>query len=290
MHYRYQRAYSGPVEAVIFDWTGTLVDYGARAPVNACIRLFQQQGIELADDEIRAAAPLMFGNSLAPRHHAPYCDDISLAAILNSPRVRENWQRQTGSPATEDDLVRLYQALAPLLIDAMAERTQLIPGALPTLHYLESRGIGVGCNCNYGRDMAADLFGRAAEQGCTPDSIVCVSDVHAGSPWPQMTLKNLLQLDVKHLAACIRVDDSVVGIEEGLNAGVWTVAVALTGSAVGLDMPAWSALKNDRRAGLREQAYSQLNRSGAHYVIDSVADLPQVIEDIEARLEDGERP
>ncbi|ENZ0644220.1 phosphonoacetaldehyde hydrolase, partial [Acinetobacter baumannii] len=36
--------------------------------------------------------------------------------------------------------------------------------------------------------------------------------------------------------------------------------------------------------------YQKMNASGAHYVIDSVADLPNVLDDIERRLGQGERP
>ena len=35
MYFRYQRSYRGPVQAVIFDWAGTTVDFGSLAPVTA---------------------------------------------------------------------------------------------------------------------------------------------------------------------------------------------------------------------------------------------------------------
>lgn len=38
------------------------------------------------------------------------------------------------------------------------------------------------------------------------------------------------------------------------------------------------------------RAYEILTDAGAHYVIDSVADMMPVIEDIEARLARGEKP
>jgi len=38
------------------------------------------------------------------------------------------------------------------------------------------------------------------------------------------------------------------------------------------------------------KAYSILSDSGAHYVVDSVADLPPVIADINQRLSRGEKP
>ena len=40
MYFHYQRSYRGPVQAVIFDWAGTTVDFGSLAPVAAFTRLF----------------------------------------------------------------------------------------------------------------------------------------------------------------------------------------------------------------------------------------------------------
>ena len=41
--FRYRRAYAGPVRAVVFDWAGTTVDYGSRAPVAAFAEVFRRR-------------------------------------------------------------------------------------------------------------------------------------------------------------------------------------------------------------------------------------------------------
>ena len=51
-----------------------------------------------------------------------------------------------------------------------------------------------------------------------------------------------------------------------------------------------SALAPDEFAERRQAAIEKLRAAGAHYVIDSVADLMPVVYDIEARLARGERP
>jgi phosphonoacetaldehyde hydrolase len=48
-HSRYQ----GPVRAVIFDWAGTTVDYGSRAPVDAFIELFRRHGVTITAEQAR---------------------------------------------------------------------------------------------------------------------------------------------------------------------------------------------------------------------------------------------
>jgi phosphonoacetaldehyde hydrolase len=47
--------------------------------------------------------------------------------------------------------------------------------------------------------------------------------VKFGRPYPEMLWKNLIQLDVSDIKTVVKVDDTVVGIDEGLNAGCWTV-------------------------------------------------------------------
>ena len=46
--------------------------------------------------------------------------------------------------------------------------------------------------------------------------------------------------------------------------------------------------RRDRRR--REHAAGKLYAAGAHYVVDTLADLPGVIADINRRLAQGERP
>ena len=88
----------------------------------------------------------------------------------------------------------------------------------------------------------------------------------------------------------IKVDDTEVGIEEGINGGTWAVGVAVSGNAFGMAEDDVKALGPDEYAWRREAAIERLRAAGAHYVIDSVADLMPVVHEIDARLARGERP
>ena len=80
------------------------------------------------------------------------------------------------------------------------------------------------------------------------------------------------------------------GIAEGLLAGCWTVGIAKTSSYVGLDEHQLEELSSSELRLRLERAYNALGNSGAHYVIDTIADLPQVIDDMNRRLANGEKP
>jgi phosphonoacetaldehyde hydrolase len=50
------------------------------------------------------------------------------------------------------------------------------------------------------------------------------------------------------------------------------------------------ALDPADREARRQRAYARMRQCGAHYVVDSIADLVPCLDDIEARLARGERP
>jgi phosphonoacetaldehyde hydrolase len=99
-----------------------------------------------------------------------------------------------------------------------------------------------------------------------------------------------LKLAVYPLAALVKIGDTPVDIEEGLHAGVWTVGLARTGNELGLSADEVAALDPADRAARLERARARLGAAGAHYVVDSLADVPALLDDIEARLARGERP
>ncbi len=276
MNYLYSRSYAGPVEAVIFDWAGTTIDFGSLAPINAFCQLFEANGVPITLAEARE--PM----GTEKREH--------ITRLLAMPRVRQAWIDTHGETPDESLIDRLYNDFVPVQIAAIANRATLIPGAQTTFQYLSDNGIKIGANTGYSQEMVAELLPLAAEQGYQPASNVCATDVPRGRPYPHMTLKNMLELEVGAVQGVVKVDDTITGIEEGLNAGCWTVGVAVSGNEVGLDFPEWQALSESEQLNYKAKAYRRFRAAGAHYVIDSIADLPQVIEDIEARLSIGEQP
>jgi phosphonoacetaldehyde hydrolase len=219
------------VKAVIFDWAGTVVDYGSLAPMGAFVETFEQFGVSITIDEARG--PM----GMAKRPH--------IAALMALPRVAQAWR---------------------------------------------SEDIRIGTTTGYTREIMAEITPGAAAQGFSPDSLVCTGDTPEGRPSPYMIYKTLPQLGVWLAKNAIKVDDTEVGIEEGINGGTWAVGVAVSGNAFGMAEADVKALPVDEFARLRAAAARKLSAAGAHYVVDSVADLMPVVYDIEARLARGERP
>lgn len=274
--FKSQRYFSGPVEAVILDWAGTTMDFGSLAPVYAFMELFRNEGIEVSQSEARE--PM----GTEKREH--------ITRMLNNPRIAAAWLAQHGSVADAAEIDRLYHAFAPIQTRIVAERAQLIPGWQAACGQLRGMGLKIGGNTGYGPGMMEPAMSAAQEQGYEPDACVFATEVLRGRPYPDMALALALQLSVGHVHACVKVDDTLPGIEEGLRAGMWTVGVSISGNEVGLDYADWQALSEAQKQALRNKAEQRLYDAGAHYVIDTVAQLPEVICDINARLARGEKP
>lgn len=272
----YRRTYAGPVRAVVFDWAGTTVDHGSRAPVAAFREVFRRRGVEVSDREARG--PM----GTAKRDH--------IRAMLSENGIGERWRAATGGAWTEEDVEALYAEFLPLEVERAASYAHLIPGTVETVAFCRGRGIKVGSSSGYAREIMAEILPAAREQGYEPDTLVCPEDVPAGRPRPWMMYRCAMDLGVYPMAACVKVGDTVADIEEGLNAGAWSVGVARSGNGLGLSEEEASALDADELAGRLAAARDLLYRAGAHYVVDSVAGVPKVISAIESRLERGERP
>jgi phosphonoacetaldehyde hydrolase len=210
--------------------------------------------------------------------------------MLANSRIADAWLAVKGQVSNEDDIKRLYDLFAPIQTRIVAERGQLIPGWKAMFDELVVDGIKIGSNTGYGPGMMAPALVAAKDQGYIPASTVFATDVVRGRPFPDMALKVAMELQVGHVNACIKVDDTLPGIEEGLRAGMWTVGVSCSGNEVGLDREAWEILSSDEQQDYRQKAEQRLFDAGAHYVIDSVADLADVIADVNRRLACGEKP
>lgn len=276
MSYRYRRRYTGHIQAVVFDWAGTVVDYGSLAPIDGFCMLFEQNGVPISHAEARIP--------MGTEKYEHICQ------LLEIPRIRQSWIDVHGQSPEKEDIDRLYEQFIPIQIEAINKRADLIPGARETFDDLQLRNIKVGGNTGYSQAMIKGLIAKAAEQGFKPESIVAATDVPRGRPYPHMTLKNLIELKVENLQACIKVDDTIPGIYEGLNAGLWTVGVSISGNEAGMELADWQALDINEQEKIRRRGEERLYQAGAHYVIDSVAQLPDIIDDIEKRLKAGERP
>jgi phosphonoacetaldehyde hydrolase len=276
MSYTYRRVYRGPIEAVLLDWAGTTMDFGCMAPAVVFVEVFSRQKVPITMDEARA--PM----GAHKRVH--------IQKITELDAVRARWQGAHGRAPDDDDVESMFKEFVPLQLECLSLYSELIPGTLEAVAGLRQRGIKIGSTTGYTTPMMEINLRDAERQGYRPDSTVCASDVPAGRPYPYMCLQNAINLGITTVDACVKVDDTVPGVEEGLNAGMWTVGLAVSGNEVGLTLDEWRKLAPPEQRVKRERAHRRLLQAGSHYVVDTIADLMPCIDDIQARIRRGDQP
>lgn len=274
--FSFTRRYRGPVQAVILDWAGTTVDFGCLVPATVFTRIFDAAGVPVTMVEVRA----FMGRD--KRDH--------IAGMLAQDAIRARWRERHGREPGDTDVERLFADFVPQQLAALKENCEVIPGVQEGVAALRSRGIRVGSTSGYTGEMMAICRDAAARQGYAPDCVVTVSDVPQGRPSPFMAWRAAIEMGVYPPEACVKVGDAVSDIDEGLNAGMWTVGCAVTGNEIGLSRAEWATLEPAEKDRARLAARDSLAASGAHDVVDGVIDLIPAIDAIERRLAAGERP
>ena len=264
------------VKAVILDWAGTVVDFGSRAPMGAFVRAFAAFGvaIEVAD----ARGPM----GMAKWDH--------IHAVGHAPRVAAAWRARHGRDVSDADVDAIFAVFEPMNVASVVDHADFIPGALEAINALRAAGKKIGSTTGYTRPIMEKLLPVAASGGYSPEIVVCAGDLAAGRPSPLMMWYAMARMGVWPADRVVKVDDTPVGIGEGTAAGTWTVGLALTGNIAGYSEAEFALLPADAVAEIHARATSEMAAVGADIVIDSIADLPAAVAEIEARIEAGRKP
>lgn len=252
------------IRTLLFDLAGTTIDCGCRAPVGVFLEVFRREGLSL--DEATARGPM----GTHKREH--------IRRLTALPQVAAAWQAVHGGPPTDADIDRMYALAEPLTLDILANYADPIPGVPALMDALRARGLRLGASTGYTRPMLEVLAPEMAARGWAPDALICASDVPAGRPAPYMNWRLAEQLGASAASEVLVCGDTPVDMEAARNAGMIAVGVTLTGNELGLSWEALAALEPEARAAHREQAGQRLRAAGAQHLIDSVLELPALLD------------
>ena len=114
------------LQAVVFDWAGTIVDFGPCAPMGAFVRLFEQFGIAITIADARG--PM----GMAKWDH--------IKALGGLPSVAAQWRERHGRVFSDADVDQLDEVFTPMNAASVREHMDCIPGALDTVKTVRARG------------------------------------------------------------------------------------------------------------------------------------------------------
>jgi phosphonoacetaldehyde hydrolase len=267
-----KRQYNGKATAIILDWSGTTLDKGVLAPAVVFKQIFDEVGVNVTMKHCR--------EPMGKRK------DIHVNRMLEIPEVRELWKKVRGAYPTEKDGESLFKRFIPLQLACLKQYSTIIAGADVVTQNLHKAGIKIGATTGFLRDMSKIIWDEGKKQGLHIDCVVSGDDVTTGvRPFPHMLYKNLDLLGIENINSVIKVDDTVAGVGEGLNGGCWTVAVTDWSNYTDYDSleQMENASEEDKQSRIKK-SFDVLKNSGAHFIINDINQLPEVVDTVNGLL------
>ncbi len=276
--YTFARTYRGKIKAAVLDWSGTLADAYVIAPAVVFVEVFKNQGVEISMEEARGPMGLR--------------KDIHIQKLTEDPVIATRWETIKGTPPTQADVDAMFRDFVPAQLACLPKYTALLPGIKEVVNGLQAAGIKIGVSTGFTRVMVDVLLKDVIAQGVIPDATVAGDEVVNGArPSPHMVFKNLDLLGIDDVKSVVKCDDTVSGIGEAMNAGCWGVGLVRYSNYMNINtLEEEATLSAANMAARMAKTRKILEQAGAHYVIDSLVELPAVIDDINARLARGEKP
>jgi len=277
------------IRACIFDLGGTIVDRYSLTPLIAFRKAFRNRGIDLCPSLIRKDMGL---NKM---------DHIN--KIFEDDDIQKQWYAR--NLESIDDRVKrdIFKEFSIIQKNETIERMKVIPQTRKCIRYLQDNDILTGVTTGFDYEQTMRIKSLLETYNIYLDSYVSSTCLEKpGRPEPYMIHKNMDNLDIDDPKRIIKIDDTISGIKEGLNAGCLTVAVARWSVNMGVDtyedmMRLDNAImdgSNDYNLNYHNQkeklkeSREILKSSGAHYVIDTLEELPGIIQHINRM--DGPNP
>ena len=262
----------------IFDLGGTVCDKYVLAPVYAFKMVFENFGMTPSFEQIR--------KPMGKRK------DIHIQEIFNERDICKQWVTVHNRVHTKEDHENIYKEFVPIQNDILKTFSKPFPGTKNTFQYLHDKHIFIGCTTGYTRSMMNIVLHQCQKQDIFFDVTVGGDEVKNGCrPSPDMIFRNLDVLQIENENNVVKIDDTEEGIKEGLNAGCWTVGVSRYGNYMNIN-----SFHEEKSLSLSEIEQKNKNsahilkQAGAHFVIDSIKELPRTIYYIEKLMKHGLRP
>lgn len=252
------------IEAVIFDWAGTTVDFGCMAPVQAFIEGFCKFGITPTVEEVREPMGML------------KIDHIR--TMLAMPRIKTCWEEIYGCSPTEEDAKKIFQGFEENLFSVLDNHADVKPDVVKAVQTLREHDIKIGSTTGYTDKMMEIIMPIAKEQGYEPDCMYSPDATHQkGRPYPYMIFKNMEQLGIADVKAVLKVGDTISDIKEGKNAGVWSAGIVVGSSEMGLTLEQYESLSKEEKEQKAKEVEEIYKKAGADFVFQTMEEVVEFV-------------
>ncbi|HJH49796.1 MAG: phosphonoacetaldehyde hydrolase [Merdimonas faecis] len=248
------------IEAVVFDWAGTTVDFGCFAPVQAFVEVFKQYGVEPTMEEVREPMGML------------KIDHIR--TMLKMPRIHQCWVEKYGKEPGEEEAQQLFSIFEEKLLSILHLYADPKPGVVETVNALKEKGIRIGSTTGYTDKMMEIIIPITREKGYEPECWFSPDSTgQKGRPYPYMIFRNMETLGIDDVRKVLKVGDTASDIKEGKHAGVWSAGVIVGSSEMGLTEEEYEALSPEEKEAKCKETEEKFRKAGADIVFRTLEEL-----------------
>jgi phosphonoacetaldehyde hydrolase len=253
------------VRACIFDLGGTIVDRYSITPLKSLIETFKLYNINIRND-------LIFKDMGIDKR-------IHIANILEDKYIFQKWFQEYKRNPDYNDVLKLHQTFKTIQIEK-SHKIDIIPETYGIFEYLKKNNIKIGTTTGFDKKNA-DIIGRVLNTNiCKLDNIVSSTCVEKSRPHSDMIHKNMIELGIVDPRTIIKIDDTNIGIKEGKNAGLWTVGVARWSTYMNVLPENYNNMNDIVIRERLESSKEKLKLSQPDFIIETLDELPNIIETI----------
>ena len=255
------------IRACIFDLGGTIVDKYSLTPLLSFRQIFTSRGINISHKMVMKDMG---------RHKY---DHINI--ILNEPSVKCQWLYKYNRYSNINDIDKLYNDFKIYQSINTIKHLDILPETKSILELLQDMDIKIGITTGFDKATTENILYKLEKNNIYVDSYVSSTCLDKpGRPYPYMIQENMNQLNIDDPLHVIKIDDTNIGIEEGINANCWTVGVARW--SVNMDIDSLEAIDNiEYNQKLLHKKINEsrikLEQSNPDYIIDTLYELPYII-------------
>ena len=250
------------IKACIFDLGGTIVDKYSLSPLLSLQKAFSLKKIYIPNKLI------IQGMGKHKYEHIYY--------LCNKNIINTQFRIHNDRDISSVDMESIFNDFNDIQTQHMKLYLNIIPETYIIMKYLQENDIKVGITTGFNKNQMNIAVDKLKYNHIKIDSHT--SSDYAYRPLPYMIKSNMNNLQIDDPKQVIKIDDTCVGIQEGINAGCYTVGVARW--SVNMDMFSLDALTKDDINHKLIESRRRLKEGGADFVIDTLDELPSIIKTI----------
>lgn len=268
------------IRGCIFDLGGTLVDRYSLIPLLSLQKAFSNKGINVQPALIRK------GMGLNKVDH--------INQLFKDPLVQRQWYVNYGKLVKCEEKDDIFKDFSTIQTIDTIKHMNIIPQTFHLIKRLKDMDIKVGVTTCYNKEQMERIKTILEDNKIYIDNYVSSTCLNKPArPYPYMIYENMVQLGIDDPKEIIKIDDTSIGIQEGLNAGCITIGVSRW--SINMDINSYEEMNNLEAGLMRSNNYSDnyyelfkkirhaeniLKKSNPHYVIRNIGEIKNIIQNM----------